>query len=287
MYKNNKITLLAFGTEDLVRSKKRLYFQAKESMYYDDIKILGPRDFDNKLTEEINFFLKQNKKRGYAYWYWKPNLIKNIMKNLEDNEIVQYIDLGCHIIKNKNKRFHEYLDILIKKENWILPFQYHDHLDKIFDNLIFPNREEFKFTKADLFDHFNFLDNKIITNSPQFWAGNILFKKNNKSESFLQEWIEVMKNNFHLIDDSPSIIKDHDEFIENRHDQSVYSLLCKKYKLFSLSAYECDWALKDNQRTWDNTFESPFQAKRDKQYNLWRRFINRQKKNFKRLLKKI
>ncbi|AFS48002.1 hypothetical protein HIMB5_00012620 [alpha proteobacterium HIMB5] len=207
------------------------------------------------------------------------------MNNLNDNEIIQYIDLGCHIVKDKNKRFNEYLDILMEKKNWILPFQYHEKLNITFSNLSFPKREEFKFTKSDLFDYFKFLNNKEIMNTPQFWAGNIFFKKCKVSQSFLLEWIDIMKNNFHLIDDSHSNIKNHVKFIENRHDQSVYSLLCKKYKLSSISAYECDWAIKDNQRTWDNTLESPFQAKRDKKYNLLKRFLNRQKKNLKRFFK--
>lgn len=285
MYKNNRITLLAFGTEDLIRTKNRLYVQAKESQYYDDIKILGPKDFDDNLKSQINFFLNQKKNKGYAYWYWKPNLIKNVMNNLSEGEIVQYIDIGCHIIKNKNKRFNEYLDILIKKENWILPFQYHDSLNTKFSSISFPKREEFKFTKADLFEYFNFLNKREIIDTPQFWAGNIFFKKCQKSQNFLLEWIDIMINNFHLIDDTHSNIKNHNDFIEHRHDQSVYSLLCKKYKLFSLSAYEFDWAIKNNQRTWDNTLNSPFQAKRDKKYNLMKRFINRQKKNLKRLFK--
>ncbi|AFS48003.1 hypothetical protein HIMB5_00012630 [alpha proteobacterium HIMB5] len=64
MYKNNRITLLAFGTEDLVRSKKRLYVQAKESKYYDDIKIFGPKDFNDSLKKEIDFFLNKKKKEA-------------------------------------------------------------------------------------------------------------------------------------------------------------------------------------------------------------------------------
>ena len=76
-------------------------------------------------------------------------------------------------------------------------------------------------------------------------------------------------------------------FIENRHDQSVFSLLCKKNSISSVSAYESDWAIKKNQRTWEHNKTNPFLAKRDLKYNVFRRFINRQKRTLSRLKFKI
>ena len=71
--------------------------------------------------------------------------------------------------------------------------------------------------------------------------------------------------------DSFSKIKNYSDFVENRHDQSVYSLLCKRYKLKSFSAYECDWACLDNKRTWEHNKYSPILAKRDLKYSIFRR----------------
>ena len=79
---------------------------------------------------------------------------------------------------------------------------------------------------------------------------------------------------FNLIDDSDSVIDNFKGFIQNRHDQSVFSLLCKKYSIKSLSAYECDWGEKNNKRSWDHNFDNPILAKRDLKYNIFRRFIN-------------
>jgi len=36
-----------------------------------------------------------------------------------------------------------------------------------------------------------------------------------------------MVHHLELVDDSPSVLPNADGFIENRHDQSVFSLLCK------------------------------------------------------------
>jgi hypothetical protein len=61
----------------------------------------------------------------------------------------------------------------------------------------------------------------------------------------LLEWLDVFETRFDLIDDSPSKIKNFSEFVENRHDQSVFSILCKINGIVSLSAYEFDWCEKN------------------------------------------
>ena len=85
------------------------------------------------------------------------------------------------------------------------------------------------------------------------------------------------------IDDTPSKIKNFNVFIENRYDQSVFSIMCKKNQIENISAYECDWAYQKNLRTWLHLKDKPIIAKRDLQYSLFLRFINRQKKTLRRL----
>ena len=47
--------------------------------------------------------------------------------------------------------------------------------------------------------------------------------------------------------------------------------------------YEYDWCEKENKRTWEHNEGYPFLAKRDLKYNIFKRFIKRQVKTFKRL----
>ena len=65
-------------------------------------------------------------------------------------------------------------------------------------------------------------------------------KKNSYSIDFLNSWINIFENHFNLIDDSPSKIKNFEGFVENRHDQSVFSLLCKKNSI-SASRIICNF----------------------------------------------
>ena len=285
MYKGKKIILFAFGSDDLKKSADRLRSQSIKSKYYDDIKIFNSKNFDENMKKKFTYITTDRNKRGYGYWFWKPLFLQKIMKEINEGDIIHYVDIGCHI-QNKNSRFNEYLELIDKLNIWILPFQYHLNHVQYPNEISFQNRQEYKYTKADLLHHFGFLNNKNITHTPQYWTGTFFLIKKLKSENFLNEWIDIFEKKFHLIDDSNSKIKNLDGFIENRHDQSVFSLLCKKYNLKSLSAFECEWGEKNNQRTWEHNFNNPILAKRDLKYGLFKRFINRQIRTFKRYRKK-
>ncbi len=281
-----KIILFSFASKDLKRSAERLLNQANDSHFYDEIKIIISNKTDEILKSKIKSLLSIGKKRGFGYWIWKPYLLKKIFDKIDYGDIVNYIDIGCHIIKTNSLRFNQYLDFIKQDDNWILPFQYHSDLENNINNILFPNRDERKYTKGDLLEYFDFYNNSNITNSPQFWAGCFFIKKTDVSIEFLDQWLSIFEKNFHLIDDSPSIKKNLVGFEENRHDQSVYSLLCKKYKVKSFSAYECEWAYLNNERSWQHNKGSPILAKRDLEYSIFVRFLKRQKKNFRRLFKR-
>ena len=46
---------------------------------------------------------------------------------------------------------------------------------------------------------------------------------------FLPKKILEISENYNLINDSQSSLKNHHDFIENRHDQSISSVIRKKY----------------------------------------------------------
>ena len=68
-----------------------------------------------------------------------------------------------------------------------------------------------------------------IKNSNQVWAGFILLRKSFTPIRFITEWLTYSQD-FRITSDSPSrIIANDPTFIENRHDQTVLSILCKKW----------------------------------------------------------
>ena len=142
---------------------------------------------------------------------------------------------------------------------------------------------EYEYTKSDLFNYFKLMKDSPIKNSEQLWSGTMFFKNNLVSRNFLKKWSDVC-NISNLIDDSTSIEKNCKEFVEHRHDQSAFSILCKLNNVIYLSASECEWAEDEKGRYWDHLKSYPILAKRDKKLNLFKRFFLRQYKNIKKVM---
>lgn len=210
---------LNYGDKKFILSRKRISLEAQNLNYFDKI-ITETEDIKNDLEiinclKNSNFKKVFNAKRGGGYWLWKPYIIYKNLQLLNDNDILVYSDSGSTIPNNKYTidKLNEYINIVKKSDKGILAFRN-------------PHKES-NWTKGDVFEHFNCLDTKDIYNTRQFTANRIIIKKNLHSMTLFKIWWETAKNYSHLFDDSTSITKNFNNFIENRHDQSVFSLICK------------------------------------------------------------
>ena len=274
--------LCSFASSDLKLSVKRFIEQAKQTGFYQEIKVFSWNDLTENKKKQIETYFKYQKKRLYGYACWKPEIILSHLNDIPENSILQYSDIGCHLNKYGKKRLKEYLDIVL--ENNILAFKYYKPNFKIDKKLKYQIYFENEYTKSDMFDYFEIPINSSIRNTEQIWSGTMFFKNNFKTKNFLKKWLEVC-NISHLIDDTKSNKKNSLNFIEHRHDQSAFSILCKLDKVVCLSASECEWAETENGRYWGHLKNYPVLAKRDKKYNFLKRFISRQLKNSKKIFK--
>ena len=105
------------------------------------------------------------------------------------------------------------------------------------------DHEEYKYTKKDTFI-------RVFGHSFDDYASyqrlaGIFFLGNNKFNKFLIEEIKSigLEDDFRYISDSPSSEPNHKSFVAHRHDQSIFSLISKKYKLISIKdeTYFKDW----------------------------------------------
>jgi len=279
----NNLYLCSFASSDLKKSVNRFVQQSKKINIYKEIKIFTYEDLSKKKKIQINKFIEEKKKRLFGYACWKPEIILSYLKKIPEGSILQYSDIGCHLNKNGLKRLKEYIEIANNKG--ILAFQYKDPNFTNNKSLKYQVYFEQEYTKNDLFSFFNLPIDSSIRTSEQVWSGTIFFKKNLLTLDLLNKWSEICDIN-NLIDDSLSNSNNHKQFIEHRHDQSVFSILCKLNNIECLSASECEWAEDKNGRYWDHLESFPILAKRDKKFNFIKRFFLRQSKQLKRILGK-
>ena len=205
------------------------YFSAAERLYY-QVKQLCIFDFTYAFTEnglkKGDTFWSQHKKfiedfkRGYGYWIWKPYLIKKNMEKLSYGDTLLYLDAGCEVDISKRES-------LCKLMNQV-------RTDLIIGTYTF--YKEKQYTKVDLIEKLEMNDEKYME-SIQRQAGALLFLVCEKTVALVDDWYNLACD-YHNIDDTPSIIPNKDGFIEHRHDQSIFSLLTKKYNIYSEHSLE-------------------------------------------------
>jgi hypothetical protein len=71
----------------------------------------------------------------------------------------------------------------------------------------------------------------------------------------INEWYSIISSNYNYIDDSPSIKMNNKEFIEHRHDQSVFNLLVKKFNLINYELNPSDWGYYQNKINVSNNYK--------------------------------
>lgn len=209
------------GGDNYVRAGERLTNQAEKTGYFDKVVLYGEkylRDDKEFWNKHENFIL--NNKRGYGYWIWKSYIIKKTLENMEEGDILMYLDCGCEIGGKKQSKIKLFFD-LVKKYKIITT---HIGIEK-------------KWNKMDLIEFLEMKNSKKL-NQQQIQSGALLIYKDENSKKLVDLWYEISCD-YHLIDDTPSLKPNLKCFKEHRHDQSILSLLIKKYNLW------CNYTLHD------------------------------------------
>jgi hypothetical protein len=206
----------------------------------------------NKIIDANSFYLKiinsigvpfgseedfiTNNKRGYGYWLWKSYLIKKTMKEMNDNDILVYADAGCSINLNGKKRLLEYFEIVNNSKFGILSFNL-GHLEKTW-------------TKMDIINYFGAND---LLETGQLVGGIYILRKCEHTINLVNKWYKGCCE-YNLINNSQSSIPNDSSFIENRHDQSIFSVIRKQL---------------GTEIIWDETYFYPNWDISGKNYPIW------------------
>ncbi len=171
----------------------------------------SPRDIDAEFRKKNASIL--NQKRGNGFWLWKPYIIKKTLALLQENDYLIYLDSGAYYINSV-----QYLIIEMKKKKQdIMVFELP------FKECYYTKRDVFISMKCDEFQY---------TNTNQRMATMLIVKKTNWTDCFINEWLEFAQIEDIITDSKNHMGKyNYNGFIDNRHDQSILSVLSKKYKI--------------------------------------------------------
>ena len=161
--------------------------------------------------------------RGGGYWLWKPYLIlKTLNEKCQDDDIVVYCDSQYLFIENMNN----FIDTHIANSPYNITISHNKPNE--------PSYPEHMWSKGDAF---YIINGQTVAedNTLQAWAGFVAMKKTSNSNSncisVISEWLSYAQD-IRCISDMPSTsIGNHKSFVENRHDQTVLSLVAKKYSI--------------------------------------------------------
>lgn len=205
-----KLVLVSYGDDNFKISKERLLTDAKQFYNFDEINIYGPQDLSPQFRNQYADILRRS--RGGGYWIWRSHVIEEKMKELQYDDILLFVDAGCAFNSQYLHIFEKYVEMLKASDKSMLVFQL--------------QHQERKWTKIEIFNFFNISLDDPITYSGQIMATVTFFKKT-------PELLKYFDINRDVIQQNPELITDKlwarqiPEFQENRHDQSIFSVLTK------------------------------------------------------------
>ena len=215
----HNIHFITYGDSNFEKSKKRILNEAKDFNEFKTIKGYGPEDLPEDFKEKYKDILSMS--RGGGYWIWRPIIIEDAINNINDNEYLVYLDAGCTINKQGKRRFFEYIDKLENSENHygILSFQMSGNISDY--------QKEKWWTTSNIFEYFNIKSDSDIGESGQYLGGVLIMKKNKHLLEYLDKFKKCILENPLLCTDNYNDDNQHDGFKDNRHEQSMTSILRK------------------------------------------------------------
>lgn len=207
------IYLINYGNKPYAKMQKFQSYTAKRFGKVDRVIEYSDKD----ILKDTTFYNANKKilsiKKGNGLWLWKPYIIYKKLQTLKEDDILIYSDVDIIFLDS--------IYPLIGLMN-----QHHKDM-LVFDS---PNKE-FQYTKYNLCEDLDLIDESIITTRQRYASYN-LWRKTDASVSFVKKWLDLCCQ-YHLISDDVTSYSPNygNQFVHNLHDQSIFSLLTKKIKL--------------------------------------------------------
>lgn len=203
--------LINYANHRFIESQR---LNSKTGIYiagFDKVVSYGPADIDLDFKRKNHIILSN--KKGDGYWLWKPYIIVKTLSIIDYGDFLFYSDSGAYFIRS----IKPLIDLCSDKGLDIIAFEL-PYIEK-------------HYTKRDAFILMG-CDSYEFTDTRQRSASFILVKKSDFVIKFFNEFLMYAQDPRIITDKINQIGKsNYPGFISHRHDQSIFSLLTKKYRL--------------------------------------------------------
>lgn len=205
MYKDKTITVVNCCDDKFEKVRKVC---SESSLYVgkaDKVLEFSPNMLDDEFKRKNHDLLCVE--RGAGLWLWKPYFILKTLESVPENHYVIYLDAGVIVVNE----FRHLIESLEKSHQDVMVFE-------------LPLIEE-EWTKKEIYSAIAPDFNRSIN---QILSGYIILKNTRVSRNLITEWLNHMQNPVCILPQNVTKEPNYWNFVENRDDQSVFSLICHK-----------------------------------------------------------
>lgn len=201
---------ISYADAGYEKAQKLHIKMAKKHGHFDKCIAYTPKDLDIEFVTKNAEIMKRP--RGGGYWIWKSYIINQTLSTMQIGDYLLYCDTGAYIRKPVQKL----IQVMNKNNDDIMCFEIYNHLEQ-------------EWTKRDVFEYFN-METEECKQSNQIMATMILIKKTKVTVKIFEEYEKACQYKELITDQENQTGKENfPGFKENRHDQSILSVLLKKY----------------------------------------------------------
>jgi len=207
------VYFFTYGDNNYQTSKQRIKDEALKCGYLDVVDIYGREDLSEDFINKTKPYIDHP--RGGGFWIWKTYLLKKTFEKMNNGDYCVYIDAGCTINPMGAERFKYYLSLLDDSESGIFRLKHGGTAVELFTN-------------EKVFEYFDGSEDEELRKSDILMGGVMIFKKNERSQKFVDRYLEIAENDPYLFSDEFNEYKRSQKLIDHRHDQSVSSCLVRR-----------------------------------------------------------
>ena len=215
---------ITFGTEQYIGSAAVLRHSALTTGGFDEFRVFEKKDIEWLMDTYPNHF---ENSRGFGWWAWKPFLIRNVMNQLPDGDVVVYCDSTMYF----ERSIKPYIDH-VENKNPIVLCRIGGWSDNKND---YRNR---RWTKKSVFNSMG--AGNTVAEEIQLNASFQIYKNSPETRAFVDQYLQYCLN-LDIINDEGR----DGEIFDTRHDQSILSIMASEHPRVTFSRDVSQWGKQD------------------------------------------